>query len=656
MCGAQQGALIGMVLYEGWASTPGAARSLLERGEILLESNHPHGAVGPMAGTISPSAPVWVVENRAFGNRAYCRQVEGRVQFGDYSDEALDGLRRWRDVWAPTLREALHHIGGLQLDPIIIQALQMGDELHNRHSASSSLFANQMAVAISKADIPRDRALPTLGYLAGHNLLFLGLAMACGKAIADAARDVEYSSLVVAMCRNGTEFGIQVSGLEGEWFVAPSPAVEGLYLPGFSAADAGLDMGDSAITETVGWGAFTLAGAPGILPLVGGTPGDALAFTQEMRRITTATHPTHRMPALGFEGTSVGIDIRKVVQTGIAPYDRYRHRPSGGRSSDHRGGPGAGADGVLQACLEGLRRTVRTVSEVRRAPAAAPVMPSGYVIRKDQYYDSVFLMGVNSRLSKAPGVRQTAVLMGSERNKALLEDLGIRAEAIDAADADDLVIAVLADDEQAVHAALEGVDAALLAVEATVTPSEVHTLQDGLRLQPEANLAVLTIPGDYVYPEARKALEAGLHVFIFSSNVPLEQERELKQLARQRGLLVMGPDCGTSILGGVGSDSPTPCAGGRSGSSALRAPAFRSSPVRSTTRVAGLARHRNGQPRPVERHRRDDDLIGSRGSRARPVDRGDRPRRQTGRGTDTRDRSPPACRPVPSRWWRACWE
>ena len=360
MCGAQQGALIGMVLYEGWASTPEAARGLLERGEILLEPNHPHGAVGPMAGTISPSAPVWVVENRAFGNRAYCRQVEGRQQFGDYSSEALEGLRRWRDVWAPTLREALHHIGGLELDPIIIQALQMGDELHNRHNASSSLFANQMAVAISKADIPRDRALPTLGYLAGHNLLFLGLAMACGKAIADPARDVEYSSLVVAMCRNGTEFGIQVSGLEGEWFVAPAPAVDGLYLPGFSAADAGLDMGDSAITETVGWGAFTLAGAPGILPLVGGTPDDALAYTREMRRITTATHPTYRMPALGFEGTSVGIDIRKVVQTGVAPIidTGIAHREAG-----H---PIIGA-GLVRAPMDCFKRALTAFGE-RYAP------------------------------------------------------------------------------------------------------------------------------------------------------------------------------------------------------------------------------------------------------------------------------------------------
>ncbi len=168
-------------------------------------------------------------------------------------------------------------IGGLDLNPILAQALQMGDELHNRNSASSSLFASQMAVAMIQAGIPQERALPTMRYLAGHNLLFLGLAMASGKATADPARDVEYSSIVTAMCRNGTEFGIQVSGLGDAWFTAPAPTVEGLYLPGYSAEDAGLDMGDSAITETVGWGAFTLGGAPGILPLVGGTFDEALA-------------------------------------------------------------------------------------------------------------------------------------------------------------------------------------------------------------------------------------------------------------------------------------------------------------------------------------------------------------------------------------------
>jgi hypothetical protein len=319
MCGAQQGAIIGMVLYEGWAASPEDARAMLERGEIRLEPNHHHGSVGPMAGTISPSAPVWVVENRTYGNRGFCRQVEGRQQFGEFSDGALAGLRLWRDLWAPTLREALHAIGGLELKPIITQALQMGDELHNRHTASSSLFANRMAVAVVEAGIPKDRALPTLKYVTGHNLLFLGLAMASGKVIADPAMDIECSTIVTAMARNGTEFGIRVSGLGDDWFTAPAPSVDGLFLPGYSAKDAGLDMGDSAITESVGWGAFTLAGAPGILTLVGGTSEEALAYTREMRKITTALHPTYRMPALGFAGTSVGIDIRKVVQSNLAP-------------------------------------------------------------------------------------------------------------------------------------------------------------------------------------------------------------------------------------------------------------------------------------------------------------------------------------------------
>lgn len=319
MCGAQQGAVIGMVLYEEWAESVDDARRLLETGEIILEPNHHHQAVGPMAGTITASHPVWVVENKTFGNRAYCRQVEGRQQFGDYSQDALDGLRKWRDIWAPTLRKALNTIGELELKPIIIQALQMGDELHNRHSASSSLFANAMAVAIEKADIPKSEALPTLLYITNHNLIFLGLAMACGKAISDPAYNIEYSTIVTAMARNGTEFGIRVSGLGDQWFTAPSPEVDGLYLPGYSSVDAGRDMGDSAITETVGWGGFVLGGAPGILSLVGGTPEEALAYSREMKKITTALHPTYLMPALGFRGTAMGIDIRKVVQSNVLP-------------------------------------------------------------------------------------------------------------------------------------------------------------------------------------------------------------------------------------------------------------------------------------------------------------------------------------------------
>jgi hypothetical protein len=319
MCGAQQGAVIGQVLFEEWAESPDEARKLIEAGEINLEPNHHHDTVGPMAGTISPSAPVWVVENRTFGNRAFCRQVEGRQQFGEYSEDALEGLRLWRDVWAPTLREGLAKRGGLELKPIIVQALQMGDELHNRHSASSSLFANAMAVAMVEAGLSGDALLNTMRYVTGHNLIFLGLAMACGKAIVEPAHGIDYSTMVTAMARNGTEFGIRVSGLGEEWFTAPAPEVDGLFLPGYKASDAGLDMGDSAITETVGWGGFVLGGAPGILTLVGGTPEQALAYTREMATITIGEHPEYKLPALGFVGAPLGIDIRKVVQTNTTP-------------------------------------------------------------------------------------------------------------------------------------------------------------------------------------------------------------------------------------------------------------------------------------------------------------------------------------------------
>lgn len=319
MCGAQQGAIIGIVLFEGWAKTVQEAREILNRGDITLEPNHHHQAVGPMAGTISPSLPVFVVENKTNGNLAYCRNAEGRQQFGDYSQEALDHLNMWKNVWAPSMRLGVKQAGGIHLKQIITLALQMGDELHNRHHASSSLFANAMVNPMIAAGVKKEDLMSTVGYMAGHNLLFLGIAMASGKSIADAARDIEFSTVVTAMCRNGVEYGIRVSGLGDEWFVAPAPKVDGLYLPGYKDIDAGLDMGDSAITETVGWGGFVIGGAPGILGLVGGTFEQAQGFTREMRTITVSTHPQYLMPVFDFAGAPIAIDIRKVIQTGSAP-------------------------------------------------------------------------------------------------------------------------------------------------------------------------------------------------------------------------------------------------------------------------------------------------------------------------------------------------
>lgn len=318
-CGAMRGSVIGMVLFEGWADTPADAERMLAAGEIHLEPLHHHGGVGPMAGTTSPSLPVFLVEDRASGRRAFCRPVEGQQQFGDMSDEALGHLRRWRSVWSPSIQAGVRQAGGIPLRQIIAKALQMGDELHNRPNAASSLFANSVAPAMVEANVPTSQLVGTLRYLAGNEFAFLALSMASAKVAADAAAGVDGSTVVTAMARNGTDFGIRVSGLGDTWFTAPAPRVEGLFLPGYSDADAGLDMGDSAITETVGWGAFTLGGAPGILALTGGTPDQALAYTRDMRRITVTTHPVYRLPILGFEGTSVGIDARLVVSTGIAP-------------------------------------------------------------------------------------------------------------------------------------------------------------------------------------------------------------------------------------------------------------------------------------------------------------------------------------------------
>ena len=308
-----------MCLFEGWAQDPGQAERMLAAGEIALEPNHHHCTVGPMAGTTTRNMWVWVVENRVFGNRAFCRQVESFQQFGDHSANALAGLQQWRDVWGPALGAAVRRIGGVALKQLVTRALMMGDEMHNRVVASSSLFANAVAPALVECGLPKEQLLSTLYYTGNHPFLFLGLAMAAAKASTDPARGVEASTVVTAMARNGTEFGIQVSGLDGEWFTAAAPRVHGLLLPGWKEQDAGLDMGDSAITETVGWGGAAIGGAPGILNFTGGTAEQALAFSRDVRSISVGTSPDYLLPALNFEGTAVGIDIRKVVQTNTVP-------------------------------------------------------------------------------------------------------------------------------------------------------------------------------------------------------------------------------------------------------------------------------------------------------------------------------------------------
>jgi hypothetical protein len=320
--GPLRGAVIGALLYEGRASDEAAAAALVERGEVRLEPCHHHAAVGPMAGVISPSMQVYVVDDPVHRHRTFSNLNEGYgkvLRYGAFSAEVLAKLRWMNGVLAPALDAALGRLGGIDLRSLIAEALHMGDEGHNRNKAGSLLFLKLLAPALAQGGLPADVLAEILRFLGDNPLSVLNPVMAACKAMADAGHGVEGSTIVSAMARNGTDFGIRVSGLGDRWFTAPAQVPDGLYFPGFSHADANPDIGDSTITETAGIGAFAMAAAPAIVTFIGGTPRDALNSTLEMYEITAAEHPQFTLPALGFRGSPVGIDLRRVVELGITP-------------------------------------------------------------------------------------------------------------------------------------------------------------------------------------------------------------------------------------------------------------------------------------------------------------------------------------------------
>ncbi|HEY8370021.1 MAG TPA: DUF1116 domain-containing protein [Thermodesulfobacteriota bacterium] len=323
MCGPMRGAVTGAILYEGWASSVEEAMRLAARGEVRFDACHHFSAVGPMAGVISPSMPLFVVRNATAGNTAYSNLNEGLgkvLRFGAYGPEVIDRLRWMERRLAPALKQALATIeGGLRLAPIMAQALQMGDDVHNRNVAATSLLVRTLAKALLDAGLEAGHVREVVGFVDGNDHFFLNLSMAACKASLDAAHGVPGSSLVTAMSRNGVEFGIRVSGLGDRWFTAPAPTPRGLYFSGYSEADANPDLGDSAITETAGVGGFAMGAAPAMVQFVGGTPADALAYTREMYEITLARNARFTLPPLDFAGTPTGIDLRRVVDTGILP-------------------------------------------------------------------------------------------------------------------------------------------------------------------------------------------------------------------------------------------------------------------------------------------------------------------------------------------------
>lgn len=320
--GPLRGALVGALIYEGLAADWDSAIALLTSGQITLAPCHEHSAVGPMAGVISPSMMVYVVENVTHGNLAYSNLNEGYgkvLRYGAYSDEVLDKLRWMNETMGPVLARALAHSDGLDVRALLAESLHMGDEGHNRNKAGSLLFTARLAPHVVQAAGEPALAASILEFLGSNALSVLNPVMAGCKAMADAGHGVAGSTIMTTMARNGTELGIRVSGLGDRWFTGPVGQPDGLYFPGYTAADASGDIGDSTITETAGVGAFAMAAAPAIVTFVSGTPELAVNTTLSMYEITTTEHTAFTIPALGFRGTPVGVDIRKVVELGVRP-------------------------------------------------------------------------------------------------------------------------------------------------------------------------------------------------------------------------------------------------------------------------------------------------------------------------------------------------
>ncbi|MFT5182664.1 MAG: hypothetical protein ACI8S3_002557 [Alphaproteobacteria bacterium] len=350
MCAPVQGAIIGACIYEGWAGSHDAARQLLDAGEVSFSPCHHYGAVGPMAGIISPSMPVWIIEDPVHGTTTYSTLNEGLgkvLRFGANSPDVIERLRWMQNILGPALAATVETLGSLDLKPIMAQALHMGDEVHNRNAAASALLLKRLIPAALDAKLDPAVLSAVVKFINSNDHFFLNLSMPACKAMMDAAHGVAGSSLVTAMARNGVEFGIRVSGLAERWFTVPAPVVHGLFFPGYSADDANPDLGDSTITETAGIGAFAMAASPAIVQFVGGSASDAIANTRQMGHITIGRNDSFTLPQLDFGATPAGIDIRKVIDTGIEPVINtgIAHREAG------IGQIGAGITHAPMACF-----------------------------------------------------------------------------------------------------------------------------------------------------------------------------------------------------------------------------------------------------------------------------------------------------------------
>ena len=327
--GPLRGALIGAVLLEGLAASPETAEAYLADGRLpdgtplSWQPCHDRGGVGPMAGVVSPSMWVWVLRDEAGGNTSWCTLNEGLgkvLRYGAYAPDVIERLAWMRDVLGPALGSAVRAVGPVDVKALIGQMVQMGDEGHNRNRAGTlMLLRDLMPALIEHSGLSSSELARVVRFVGGNDHFFLNLVMPAAKLQAVAAAAIPGSTVVTALSRNGTDFGIQVSGTGSTWFTGPAGVVSGLYLGAYGPDDANPDIGDSAITETVGLGGFAMAGAPAIIRFVGGSVADAMRTTREMYEITVAENPSYALPVLDFRGAATGIDVTRVVRTGILP-------------------------------------------------------------------------------------------------------------------------------------------------------------------------------------------------------------------------------------------------------------------------------------------------------------------------------------------------
>ena len=323
MCGPMRGAVCGIAVFEGWASDLTDAQNKAEAGEFEFHPNHHFNAVGPMTGMTTRSQPVMVVQNNTFGNEAYCTINEGLgkvMRFGGNDASVLERLHWLKSSLAPLMSKALKAHGGINIKNIIARGLTMGDEMHQRNVACSGLLLRELAPSMAAVSTDNSLLSESLAFMGSNDQFFLNVGMATGKAIMDPVRDIEHSTIVTAMSRNGTEFGIRVSGLGDQWFCAPVEMPEGLYFAGFSADDANPDMGDSTIVETIGLGGFAMGASPAVAGFVGaGAASDAAIYTKNMAEICFTENAEWSIPGMDFVGVPTGIDIRSVVELGLVP-------------------------------------------------------------------------------------------------------------------------------------------------------------------------------------------------------------------------------------------------------------------------------------------------------------------------------------------------